>query len=164
MDFRPVWAQLCFAAAAGVLWDCWVWKRADFGKTRAEIPAWLCKALLPACKSSALVFGCKGIFPSAETEKNSVFLLSLGDPHCTLKEKTLGKTKLGYLKESGFFFGKEESVFLWSSTTLENNHPLNTFFLYLGCTFCPENYCLKTCGLSLLLYLAVPSLQETKMK
>lgn len=62
MDSRPVWAHLC-SAAAHVLWECWMWKRADFGKSRS--PAWLCQALLPACKSPALLFGCKGIFPSA---------------------------------------------------------------------------------------------------
>lgn len=63
MDSRSVWAHLRFAAAAGVLWECWMWKRADFGKSRN--PVWLCQALLPACKSPALLFGCKGIFPSA---------------------------------------------------------------------------------------------------
>lgn len=130
MDFGPVWAQLCFAAAGGALWDCWLWKRADFGKTRAQTLPGFAKFCFQHANHRLRSLGAKGFSPLQKLKKKiSVCFCSPWKILIVLwKEKTLGKTKLGYSKESGVFLGKEESVFLWSLTTLENNHPLNTFF------------------------------------
>lgn len=56
--------SVCFAAAARVPWESQIWKRANFDKSRAETLSSLQYSFipLPACKSSALVFGWKGIF------------------------------------------------------------------------------------------------------
>lgn len=124
MDFRPVWAQLC---TAGVLWDCWVWKRADFGKTRAETLPGSARLCFQRANHRLQSLGAKGFSPLQKLKNFSVFLLSLGDPHCTLERENPGQNKV-VLFEGVSFFGKEESVLLWSSTTLENNHPLNTYF------------------------------------
>lgn len=61
--------SICFAAAARVPRDSRLWKRANFDKSGAETLSSLQYSfiLLPACKSAALVFGWKRIFPSAET-------------------------------------------------------------------------------------------------
>lgn len=60
----------CFAAAAAAcaLWDSQIWKRANLDKSRAETLPSLHHSfmLLPACKSSPLGSGWKGIFPSEE--------------------------------------------------------------------------------------------------
>lgn len=56
--------SVCFAAAARVPWESRIRKRANFDKSRAETLSSLQYSFipLPACKSSALVFGWKGIF------------------------------------------------------------------------------------------------------
>lgn len=130
MDFRFVWAQLCFAAAARVLWDCWVWKRADFGKTRAETQAGFARLCFQHANHQLWSLGAKGFSPLQKLRELRVFLLSLGDLHCPLERENSGQNKVG-LFEGVSLFGKEESVFLWSSTTQENNHPINTFFFLL---------------------------------
>lgn len=119
MGFRPVWAQLCFAAAAHVLWDCWIWKRADFGKIRAQTLPGFAGFCFQHANHQLLCLGAKGFSPLQKLKKFSVFLLSLGDPHCTLeREKTLDSTKLGYLKESKLFCkGRVYVQPLWRTAT-----------------------------------------------
>lgn len=88
-------------------------------------------------------------FPLCRNSKNSVCFCSPWEILIVLwKEKTLGKTKLCYLKESVFWKGR---VYFF----VEFNHfgeqpPSKHFFLllfslYLGCIFCSEKYCLNTC-------------------
>lgn len=134
MDFGPVWAQLCFAAAGGALWDCWLWKRADFGKTRAQTLPGFARFCFQHANHRLRSLGAKGFSPLQKLKKKnfSVFLLSLGDPHCALERENTGQNKVGLFEGVRGFFGKGRvCVFMEFNHFGEQPSSKHFFFLHV---------------------------------